>query len=177
MGGTRAAIRYAKAVIELAKEKKAIDAVNEDMKSIVATFEQSNDLISFLQNPVIKSETKKASLKEVFSKINPVSEGLIDILIENKRINLIEEVAKNYVSLYDQLKGEQVAIVTTALPLDASLEKKVQAKVKELTGKAASIENKVDESIIGGFILRIGDLQYNASIANKLSNLKREFTK
>jgi F-type H+-transporting ATPase subunit delta len=52
----------------------------------------------------------------------------------------------------------------------------VLAKVKELTGKTTEIENTVDESILGGFILRVGDLQYDASIANKLNNLKREFT-
>ncbi len=176
MAGTRAAIRYAKAVIGLAQENKATDAVNEDMKGIVATFAQSEELLSFLQNPVVKTEVKKASLNEIFPKISNTSKGLIDILLENKRIDILGEVAEKYIFLYDQLQGEQIAIVTTALPLDASLEKKIQAKIKELTGKEASIENKIDESIIGGFILRIGDLQYNVSIANKLNNLKREFT-
>ena len=69
-----------------------------------------------------------------------------------------------------------MAIVTTAVPLTDDLKTKVLAKVKELTGKEASIENIIDDSILGGFILRVGDIQYNASIANKLSKLKREFT-
>ena len=67
-------------------------------------------------------------------------------------------------------------MVTTAVPLTDDLNAKVLAKVKELTGKEAVIENKVDESILGGFILRVGDMQYNASIANKLNNLKRTFS-
>jgi F-type H+-transporting ATPase subunit delta len=70
----------------------------------------------------------------------------------------------------------EVATVTTAVPLTKELEAKVLAKVKELTGNDVSLENKIDENIIGGFILRVGDLQYNASIANKLNTLKREFT-
>jgi F-type H+-transporting ATPase subunit delta len=70
----------------------------------------------------------------------------------------------------------EVATVTTAVPLTKELEAKVLAKIKELTGNDVSLENKIDESIIGGFILRVGDLQYNASIANKLNTLKREFT-
>ena len=74
------------------------------------------------------------------------------------------------------MRGTQVATVTTAVPLTADLKTKVLAKVKELTGKEAEVENIIDESILGGFILRVGDIQYNASIANKLDKLKREFT-
>ena len=74
------------------------------------------------------------------------------------------------------MKGEDVAYVTTAVPLTADLEKKVLAEVSKITGNKVTIENKIDESIIGGFVLRVGDLQYDASIANKLNSLKREFT-
>ena len=175
MAGSRAALRYAKAVLGLAQDNKAVDAIHSDMNLIVEGITASDDLQALIQSPVIKSEIKKASLKEVFSKIHSISEGLIDILIENRRINILKEVAEKYFLLYDELKGKEVAVVTTAVPLNGALEKKVLAKVKELTGNDVSIENKIDESIVGGFILRVGDLQYNASIANKLSNLKREF--
>jgi F-type H+-transporting ATPase subunit delta len=67
-------------------------------------------------------------------------------------------------------------MVTTAVPLTPSLEKKILAQVEKITSNKITLENQIDESIIGGFILRIGDLQYNASISNKLNNLKREFT-
>jgi len=74
------------------------------------------------------------------------------------------------------MRGTQVATVTTAIPLTSDLKTKVLAKVKELTGKEAEVKNIIDETILGGFILRVGDIQYNASIANKLDKLKREFT-
>jgi F-type H+-transporting ATPase subunit delta len=74
------------------------------------------------------------------------------------------------------MRGSQVASVTTAIPLTNDLKIKVLAKVKELTGKEAEVKNIIDESILGGFILRVGDIQYNASISNKLAKLKREFT-
>jgi len=105
-----------------------------------------------------------------------LSVNLIETLIKNKRINLLADVAKKYNELYDQLKGIQVAEVTTAVPLTDELKNKVLAKVKELTGKEATIKSQIDASILGGFILRVGDIQYNASIANKLNKLKREFT-
>jgi F-type H+-transporting ATPase subunit delta len=78
--------------------------------------------------------------------------------------------------LYDEMRGSQVATITTAVPLTSDLKTKVLAKVKELTGKDAEVESIIDENILGGFILRVGDIQYNASISNKLNKLKREFT-
>ncbi|MCX2681188.1 ATP synthase F1 subunit delta [Galbibacter sp. EGI 63066] len=174
MIGTRAGNRYAKAVLNFAKEQNTHEVVNGDMKDIFKTIDGSEELADMLKSPVTKLATKKAVLKEVFSGINSVSEGLINVLIENNRIDLLKVVAEKYIVLFDQYKGEQVAVVTTAVPLSGELEKKVLAKAEELTGSKATIENKIDESIIGGFILRIGDLQYNASIANQLSNLKRD---
>jgi F-type H+-transporting ATPase subunit delta len=98
------------------------------------------------------------------------------LLVSKKRIALLNEVALKYIALNERLKGENVALVTTAVPLTPALEKKILAKVEKITSNKITLENQIDESIIGGFILRIGDLQYNASISNKLNNLKREFT-
>jgi F-type H+-transporting ATPase subunit delta len=173
---SRAAVRYAKAVLSLAQEKKTAEAVNNDMKTIVETIAASTELAQMLQNPVVRSSDKKAVLSKVFSKANAETHNLIDTLIANKRLPLLDDVAENYTILYDRLRESQIAKVTTAVPLTAELKSKVSSKVKELTGKDAELENIIDESIIGGFILRVGDIQYNASIANKLDKLKREFT-
>ena len=81
-----------------------------------------------------------------------------------------------YNRLYDKSKGIEVAKVTTALPITPELETKVLAKIAEFSKKKITIHNIVDPEIIGGFILRVGDQQYNASVASKLSELKREFS-
>lgn len=176
MSGSRAAIRYAKAVLSLATDQKSAEAVNSDMKSITNAIAQSEDLNQMLQSPVVRSSDKKAVLTSVFNNANVATTNLIDTLISNKRLALLNDVAASYTQLYDQMRGTQVATVTTAVPLTDDLKTKVLAKVKELTGKEAEVENIIDESILGGFILRVGDIQYNASIANKLDKLKREFT-
>ncbi len=176
MAGTRAAIRYAKAVLNLAKDQNAVETVNNDMKLITNTVEKCADLNEMLQSPIVRSESKKAVLLEVFKNSNVITVGLIDTLICNKRINILSEVASTYNQLFDQFRGREIAIVITAIPLTDDLKSKVLAKAKALTGKDVEVENIVDENIIGGFILRIGDIQYNASIANQLNKLKREFT-
>ncbi|TXG37121.1 ATP synthase F1 subunit delta [Seonamhaeicola maritimus] len=176
MSGTRAAIRYAKAILSLASDQKSADAVNKDMKLIAATIADSKELSDTLQSPVISSTIKKAVLLEVFKKSNNATISLIETLINNNRIDLLGTVAVKYNQLFDQSKGIELATVTTAVAITDALKKKVLAKAKELTGKEIEVENIVDESILGGFILRIGDVQYNASIANQLNKLKREFT-
>jgi F-type H+-transporting ATPase subunit delta len=97
-------------------------------------------------------------------------------LLENNRIIILKAVAQKYIEQYNELNNIQVAVVTTAIPLESNLEAKIQDKIREITGNSATIKNIVDPSIIGGFILRIGDLQYNASVAKNLNNLKRQFS-
>ncbi|MBU2926812.1 ATP synthase F1 subunit delta [Winogradskyella psychrotolerans] len=176
MLGSRAAIRYAKAVLSLATDQKSEEAVSGDMKLITDTIAQSEDLSQMLQSPVVTSSDKKAVLLAVFKDTNVATTNLIDTLIANKRLPLLNDVASSYIYLYDEQRGSQVATVTTAIPLTDALKSKVLAKVKELTGKDAELKNIIDESILGGFILRVGDIQYNASISNKLNTLKKEFT-
>lgn len=176
MAGSRAAIRYAKAVLSIATDQKSTEVVNNDMKLITSTIGKSEDLNHMLQSPVVRSSDKKDVLTSVFKNANVVTTNLIDTLISNKRLTILNDVASSYIQLYDQMRGTQVATVTTAVPLTADLKSKVLVKVKELTGKEAEVENIIDESILGGFILRVGDIQYNASILNKLDKLKREFT-
>lgn len=175
MTGTRAAIRYAKAVLALAREQHTAEEVHTDMKNILHTVQQSKDLQLLLKSPVVKAETKKAALKEIFAGSTSLTKEVIDTLAANKRLELLRAVAGKYIMLYDKAKGKETAVVTTAIPLTPELEKKVRARIKELTPHEVTIKNKIDESIIGGFILRIGDLQYNASIAHKLNELKRVF--
>ncbi len=176
MAGTRAAIRYAKAVLSLALSENKAEEVNTDMQLIANTIAQNEDLSSMLSNSVIKAEAKKSALLAIFPKLNTISNGLFDVLVSNKRINILNNVALKYSTLFDAHNGKEVAQVTTAVPLTKDLELQVLAKVKELTNKAVTIESIVDENILGGFILRVGDKQYDASISNKLDKLKREFT-
>ena len=176
MAVARAAVRYAKAILEFAQDQKLTDQVNNDMKLITKTLSENVDLQTMLKSPIIKSEVKKSSLIKIFSGITPASTSLIKMLADNKRIDILGDVAQKYTQLFNQLNGKQTAVVTTVVPLSGELEKKVLAKIEELTKSNVTIDNVIDESIIGGFILRVGDLQYNASIANKLNNLKRELS-
>jgi F-type H+-transporting ATPase subunit delta len=176
MSESRAAIRYAKATLDQAIEHKALEAMEVDMRSIAETISESKELSDALSSPIVKSSDKKNILLAIFKDANEITKGLIGVLIANKRITLLNEVALKYLIINEDLKGQGVAFVTTAVALTTELEKKILDKVIELTGKKVVVKNTIDEKILGGFVLRVGDLQYDASISSKLGNLKREFT-
>jgi F-type H+-transporting ATPase subunit delta len=176
MASTRAAIRYATAILDLSDSKGVTEIVNNDMKSIASTIKGNEELDTFIQNPTIKVEVKEKALLEVFATVDNVTKGLIHLLFENKRFEILDVIAAEYSKLFDIKNNVEVAKVTTAVAMDVALEAKVLAKIATLSDKKITIENIVDPAIIGGFILRIGDQQYNASVANRLQVLKRELS-
>ncbi|MEO8234809.1 MAG: ATP synthase F1 subunit delta [Flavobacterium sp.] len=176
MSSTRAAIRYAKAILDLATSKNVANEVSNDMFLVATTINDNSELDTFIQNPTIKVEAKENALLEVFANTNEVTKSLFHLLFENKRFEILGAIASEYNKLFDEENGIEVAKVTTAIAMDADLEAKVKAKIATFSDKKVTIENTVDASIIGGFILRIGDKQYNASVANRLQVLKRELS-
>lgn len=176
MKDARAAIRYAKAILNLAKDSKEETAVYNDMLFIDVTISNNEAFELMLNSPIVKSSDKIKVLNSIFEgKVNNITLGLFHLLQDNKRIPILLSVAKQYAIIYDFDKHMQVAKVTTAVPLTEALEKQILAKIVSLTGDKANLENVVNPAILGGFILRVGDVQYDASISNYLNELKKEF--
>ena len=174
---SRAAIRYAKAILDNAISSNKAEMVNNDMKLIVSTITGNKELKTFLESPVVKQHFKQAAVEEIFSGVEKDTKSLFQLLAENARFEILSKVASQYSILYDNNIGVETAYVTTAFPINSEIEAKVLAKVAEFSDKKIKIKNKIDESIIGGFVLRVGDKQYNASVAYRLNELKREFIK
>ncbi len=176
MSDSRAALRYAKATIETAIEQKVANVVEKDMQLIVDTIAQSDELKDVLTSPVLDEESKIKALNGIFDGTHKITLELFNLLMLKNRIPILNEVAKSYIKLNEELKGESLAVLTTAVPMSSALEKKVLQTIQKITKEKITLQNIVNPDIIGGFVLRIGDLQYNSSISNKLNNLKREFT-
>ncbi len=171
-------MRYAKATLNFAKEKGLSKEVNKDMLLIDNTISENADLQNMLNSPIIKSKAKRSVLIEIFgAKTNAVSTGLINLLIENNRLPILPLVAKEYTVIYDYLNGFEVAQITSAVPLSKKLEKRILKKLKDISGKNLSFNNIIDPSILGGFILRVGDKQFDSSVSSQLKNLLSDFEK
>lgn len=113
---------------------------------------------------------------KIFSGQSETTQSLIGVLIKNKRLAILSNVSKSYIDLYNEVNSVKDATVITAVPLTDELENKIISKIKELTGsEAVTLKNEIDPNILGGFILRVGDIQYDASIINQFRNLREEF--
>ena len=174
MKSGRAALRYAKALLDFSIEGQEEKNVFNEMQNILTVMQSSKDLDDVLNNPVLPTKQKRVIIKEVFDKSSIPTERLFDLLSKNNREGILDVVAQKYLELYDKYQGKVIATVTTAVPLNEALEKKVLQKAAELTPLKIELKNIIDSKIKGGFILRVGDLQFNASIAERMETLKRE---
>lgn len=176
MIGTRAAIRYAKAVLSLASDNQKAEAVQLDMTLIGQAIASNSSLEKALKSPVVKLSEKAAVLDALFPSVSSESKSLFRTLVTNKRVNILGQIALQYGILYDKLNNKENAFVTTAIPMTSELEVKVIAKLKTLTTKEVTLNKSVDKNLLGGFVLRVGDQQYDASVSNQLNALKSKFT-
>ena len=172
MKANRAAIRYSKASLAYAMKKNIADKLEKDFKEILLTVSGSDDLKEFLSNPVLPTKLKFKTIINIFPSLNDETKSVISLLSQNRRLNLLSAVAENYIIGYQKAQGKINAVVISAIPLDELMIKQVLNKAKKMTNFQVELENKIDPSIVGGFILNVGDLQVNASVTNQLKNLR-----
>jgi F-type H+-transporting ATPase subunit delta len=174
---TKVAKRYAKSLIDLSNEQGSLDAVNNDMKLFVDTCRKNRDLELLLGNPIINSDKKLAVLQQIFSsKLGKITMAFFSIVVKKGRENYLFEIAKAFISQYKVLKGIQTAEIISAVGLDDNLRKKVYDLVRNSSNSEVELVEKVDRSLIGGFVLRIGDKQYDASVASDLRKFTQSFS-
>jgi F-type H+-transporting ATPase subunit delta len=176
MEGTRVASRYAKSFIDLALEQGILEKAYADMKFIAEVSRTNHEFVTFLKSPIINADKKQAVLKAVFSdKVNKVTDSYIQLIAAKKREMFLDQIAEEFINQYNEKKKILKAVVTTASGIDDATRKQVMNLVKGASESEVVLEEKIDKNIIGGFIIRVGDKQIDASIARKLSNLKRGF--
>lgn len=178
MTDTRAASRYIKSLLDLSIEQNALDEVHNDLLMFSKVVEGSRDLKLVLRNPIIKHDMKRAILEKLFrGKVHHLTMAVFDILTRKNREPLLPAIASGFHHAYNEYKGIGQATVTTAVPLDPSLRKEIEALVKKYSDtKHVELLEKVDPEMIGGFVLNVGDRQIDASIASKLKTLKVQFS-
>ncbi len=174
MSEHRAAYRYARALMDLAIEQDAVADVEKDMRLILDTIDENEALRDVLRSPILTGSDKNKALKALFKDSQPLTLELFNLLETNKRIDILKEVAAQFIGLFKQMQGHEIATVVTAVPLNGDLEAKILKKLRQISGKEVTLENEIDEDLIGGFILRVGDLEYNASLSGKLEKLERK---
>ncbi|MDQ3110455.1 MAG: ATP synthase F1 subunit delta [Bacteroidota bacterium] len=174
---SRVSFRYAKSLLDLSLEKGQLEQVREDMQLVFDTIHANPDLSAMLRSPIIKTDKKLAVLKAIFGgKIGVIPTQFIDIITRKRREMELEGIAAAFLAQYKKHKQILTAVITTASGLDKSLREKVLQIVKGSTQSEVELTEKVNKDLIGGFVLRVGDQQVDASILRQIKNLDRSFS-
>jgi F-type H+-transporting ATPase subunit delta len=173
---SRAAIRYAKAMYDIANEENSINEVYKDMNFINELNSGSLDFKNLLSNSQINFQDKKKLILSLIKQSNSLTEKLIDLLIHNKRVKIIGDIASSFIQLYNKHNNIKEATIITASPINNELESKILSMINIKDAKSVNLTNVVNPNIIGGFIIRFDGKEYNASVKQNLNNLKTELT-
>lgn len=174
MQNPRLASRYAKSILDLAVEKDSLEAVLKDMQALHAICNASADFRLMLESPVIKGDKKLSILMAVLQsqKLNAITNGFISLLVNKGREIYLPEIAKAFIGQYNELKNIRTVKLTTATPVNDTVKNNILSKVSaDLSGKV-NLETSIDESLIGGFVLEMGDRLFDASVKKKLNDVR-----
>lgn len=173
---TKVAKRYAKSLINLSNEQGVIDAVNNDMKLFSSVCTENRDLAMLLSNPIIHGDKKLSILQQIFAqRMNKMTMTFFEIVIRKGREKYLLQIAKDFITQYKFLKKILTAEITSAVGLDDKLRKQVYDLLRNDTNSEVELVEKTDNKLIGGFVLRIGDEQYDASVASSIRKLAQAF--
>ncbi len=177
MKDTKVAARYAKAVLDLSIELKSLEVVLADMKMIYSVCSENSELVAVLRSPIIKSDKKLSILNELFGKqICPLTQKFLNLLSVKSRESYILDIAEQFVNQYKINKNIATAVISSATALDEASRSKVMSMVKAAAKSEVELEEKVKADLLGGFVLRIGDTQVDASVLRQIKNLRRNFS-
>ena len=166
--------RYATALFELARDEKSIDAIKSDLDKFDAMLADSADLTRLVRSPVFSAEVQMKALDAVLDKagISGTSAKFLRVLTANRRLFAVSDVIRAFRALVANFKGEATADVTVAEQLNEKNLDALKTALKSVTGKDVALNVKVDPSIIGGLVVKLGSRMVDSSLRTKLNSIK-----
>lgn len=177
MKSSKVASRYAKSLLEIAIEQKNIDSVLGDMMFLLEINNQSKDLELLIQSPIVKADKKIEIFEKIFEQFEEVSKSFVRLITKNGRENLLPEIATSFDALVKEHKGIVPVTLISAKKLDDQTKKSILDKVSSSVEGTIEVNEILDKSLIGGFVVRMGDTQIDASISSQFNNLKQRLTR
>ena len=177
MPNPRLAARYAKSILDLAIEKDQLDKVYNDMLFLRAAFKSSRELVNLLKSPIVTADKKDKVMEAITAgKVSVITATFNKLLLRKGRESNLPEIVTAFIDQYKQYKGIHTAKLTTAVPVSEELKQSIVDKVKAGQHiQQIELNTVVDEALIGGFVLELGDQLVDASIAFELHNIKKQF--
>ena len=169
------ATRYAKSLIMVGNDNNCLEALKTDMELLAVSIGENPVFRNVLENPVIKPPQKRRVMAELLEKrVHPMTLNLINIVIRNRRELLLSDVARNFIDMYEKQMGIKRAHVVSATGMNDRAKQQIQQQLKRIFNADILMTEDEDPSLIGGFILRVGDQQYNASMLSALERMRKK---
>lgn len=173
-GATGLAGRYATALYELADEAKALDVVADDLRSLTKLIAETPDLSRMIRSPVISRTQSGAAINEILAKAgaSELTRRFAGVLAANRRLFVFQDVIDSFLAILAGRRGEATAQVTSAQPLTPRQLTDLEATLRKSVGGKVSVEAKVDASLLGGLVVKIGSRMIDSSLRTKLQHMR-----
>ena len=175
MKSNKAAVRYAKALLELATEHNKVELIEADILQLLKVSNEAHDFQIFLNSPLINIDKKIAVIKQIFPDFNQTTLDFLSLVANNGRESIMMDIAHQFISLLKTHRGIVPITIISAQQLEASTKASILSQISASIKGTAEITEKIDADLIGGFIVRMGDHQIDASVASQLKRLKQQF--
>ena len=168
---------YARSVFEVASEQGKLDAVREQLGQFADALADDHELQVFFFSPYLTTEDKKEGLRKAVSGADPLMSNFLELLVENHRMPAIFRIRRVFDSLWAEENKLLPVSVTSAVELDDQLVSDIGRRIEEQAGRRVELSSSVDPDLLGGLVVRVGNMVLDASLRNRLERLRKQVTK
>lgn len=164
---------YARSLFEVAKEQDKLDVVREQLGQFADALQANRELSIYFFSPYFSTEEKKEGLGRLLDGVDPTVDNFLKLLVENHRMPVIFRVRRDFDRLWEQENQLLPVTITSAVPLDEATVRSIGDAIGQQTGQRVELTANVDPDVLGGLVVRVGNSILDASIRNRLENLRR----
>jgi F-type H+-transporting ATPase subunit delta len=168
---------YAEALFDVAKGKDKLDRIHEELNQFAEALAGDRQLQIFFFSPYFSSAEKREGLGRAVSGADPEFVNFLELLIEKHRMPLIFRIQRQFEERWKEENRKLDVTVTSAVELDPKVVERVGAEIEKQTGRSVELRSAVDEDILGGIVLQVGNMVLDASIRNRLDKLRRNIAR
>lgn len=164
---------YAEALFDAAKKAGKLDTIRDQLAQFTDTLSENREMQLFFFSPYFSSNEKKEGLAKALDGAEPELQNFLELLIEKHRMPVIFQARKVFDDLWAEENNRLAVTVTSAVELDPELVKRIGSEIESQTGQTVELQSKVDDDIIGGLVLQVGNMVLDASVRNRLDKLRK----
>ncbi|MGH2989316.1 MAG: ATP synthase F1 subunit delta, partial [Solirubrobacterales bacterium] len=165
------------ALFEVAKEKGKLDVIREQLAQVADALERDRELAVFFFSPYFSSAEKRDGIARAVSGAEPELTNFLELLVEKHRMPVIFRIRRRFNEMWAEENKRLEVTLTSAVELDPEIVERVGAEIERQTDRTVEMESRVDENVLGGLVLQVGNMVLDASIRNRLETLRKEVAK